>query len=75
MSPTCAARRHAAIGEHQREPPAILHLADRAQHIAVPDRGGEVAHRQLVIGEPMRIGEHLDLGGVAALDADAGEAR
>ncbi len=64
---------HAAIREHQRESPAILHLTDRAQHIAGLDRGGDVAHRE-ARGEPMRIGEHLDLGGVAALDADAGEA-
>ncbi len=62
--------RHAAIGDDERQAAAILHLSDRAQHIAGADRGGEVGHRQIVIGEPVRIGEYLHFGGVASLHPD-----
>jgi hypothetical protein len=65
---------HAVIGDDEREAPPVLHLADRAQHIAVADRVGEVAHRQRVIGEAPGIGQNLHFGGLSALDIDPREA-
>ncbi len=64
----------AAVGDHQEQLAAVLQPAHRLQAVAGAERVGEIGHRQPVGGQPVRIGQHLHLGGVAALDGDPRQA-
>ena len=64
----------ALVGDDEEQLAAVLQLADRLQHVAGGERLREVGHAEAVGGEAVRIGQHLDFGGVAALHVDPREA-